>query len=176
MQAVTVACVVGTIFSGPLRAEPAASGAVPLRPPIAERVRNDVAIIPVPPRPLPPAIHPYPETADVGKETAGEWTCTGAVDKVTIKLALDDAWIQWTIVGGAGTTIQYRTYDGIAKQWTMLELTSSGKSRTLTTLGMTSSSDETWTWMQGDHRELELFMYGKKSSHDRLALSGERKH
>ena len=169
MQKVIVlglACaVLSTAVADPLR--PAGAGPAPHRPPIAERVRGDIAIVPTPPRPAPPVPHPYPETATIGKQTAGTWTCTGAVANVTIKLALDNAWIQWTIVGAAGTTVQYRTYDGIAKQWTMLELTSSGKSRTLTSLGLEKDG---WTWTLDDHRELESF------TKDTLALSGERRH
>ena len=122
-----------------------------------------------PPVRRPPQPRPDPKTAAVAKETAGSWTCTGAVDKVTIAAAQDGAWIQWTIVGGAGTTVQYRTYDGTAKQWSMIELTSSGKHRTLTSLGPAKDPKDLWTWTLDDHRELETF------TKTTLELTGERR-
>lgn len=152
MQKVIVLAALG--LAGTAHAEP------------AQMERADVVALPPKPRPPAPPPRPAAEIATVGKQLAGTWTCTGAVDKVTIQLALDDAWIRWTITGGAGTTLSFRTYDAIAKQWTMFELTSSGKHRTTTSLGEDKGE---WTWTLDTQREHEK-LDGKT-----LELWGERK-
>ena len=51
----------------------------------------------------------------------------------------------------------------------MIELTSSGKSRTLPSLGADAKDHDLWTWTLDDHREPETF------TKDQRERSGERR-
>jgi len=135
--------------------EPAASrrappsGGAPLMP-------RQPPIEPVPPPPPAPPVQP-PEIAAVGKTLAGTWTCKGSkprgdgssasmVAKLTIKLDLDGAWVQASFVesgaGGAKLT-SYRTFDPVAKQWTLVQVTNAGGHAVSTSAGETGGA---WTW------------------------------
>jgi hypothetical protein len=135
----------------------------------ANPMHTDEVFVPERPRPPPPPPPPKPaaEIAATGKLVAGAWKCTGAVDKLDITVALDNAWIEWRVTGGAGTTLQFRTFDKTAKQWTMLELTSVSAHHEASSLGDDKGS---WTWAVGDdHREHETL------AKDKIELWGERR-
>src|SRR5439155_25023316 len=116
---------------------------------------------------------PAREIATTGELVGGAWTCTGAVAKLDITVAVDNAWIQWRVTGAAGTTLQFRTYDKTAKQWTMIELTSVTSHHDASSLGPAGSGADdkgSWTWAVGDdHREHETL------AKDKIELWGERR-
>jgi hypothetical protein len=146
------------------------AAADPLRPDPAEDIPSQGFVARGPARPPAPPPTPAPEMANLGKPIAGTWKCTGAVAKLEIKVALDNAWIEWRVTGGAGTTLQFRTFDKVAKQWTMLELTSATQHHEATSLGPEGETMSRWTWQVGDdHREHEDI------SKDQIALWGERR-
>jgi hypothetical protein len=113
-----------------------------------------------PPPPPPPAVPaPAPEIAKLGKLLAGTYKCKGVTMRgdgsstpiqatITIKLDLDNAWIQTSLVEDGKTTgalkwTEYRTFDPIAKQWTRIQLASSSGHVVATSLG---EKDGKWTW------------------------------
>lgn len=111
-----------------------------------------------PRRPMPPTpvAKPAPEIAKVGKDSAGTWTCKGNASRgngssapltatVTVKLDLDNAWIATTLVEKAGPLkwTEYRTYDGVAKQWTKLQMANTSGYMVSTSLGEAGGK---WTW------------------------------
>jgi len=113
-----------------------------------------------PRRPMPPPIKPMtrpaPEIAAAGKDAAGTWTCKGNTQRgdgssapltatVTVKLDLDNAWIATTLVEKTGPLkwTEYRTYDGVAKQWTKLQMANTSGYVVSTSLGEQGGS---WTW------------------------------
>lgn len=161
MQAVTAAAVIATLATIANAEAPAAD---PLRPD-----SHSTSAGPRLRKPLPPPPKPAKDIAVVGETLAGSWTCTGAVTKLDITVALDNAWIDWRVTGGAGTTLSFRTFDGVAKQWTMIELTSATTHREAASLG--ADAKGIWTWQIDDaHREHEQLVDPKK-----LELWGERR-
>ena len=130
-------------------------------PPNAGAVAPVMRPPPRPPRP-PAAPKPAPEIAALGKKLAGTYACKGTISRgdgssralratVTIKLALDNAWIQTDMVEAkvpdpstaAVSFSEYATYDPVAKQWTRIQLASTTGHVQSTTLG---EKDGTWTW------------------------------
>jgi hypothetical protein len=98
-----------------------------------------------------------PEIAKLGKQIAGTYKCKGVSLRgdgssqplqatVTIKLDLDNAWIQTSLVedGRSGIKfVEYRTFDPTAKQWTRIQMASSMGHMISTSLG---EADGKWTW------------------------------
>ncbi len=132
-------------LADPLRPEPPASG-------------EPAGILAQPPasRPAPPPTPPVaPEIGKLGKQIAGTYKCKGVALRadgsstpltgtVTAKLDLDNAWIQTSLVEDNGIKmVEYRTYDGVAKQWTRLQMASTTAHVVSTSLGEQNGK---WTW------------------------------
>jgi hypothetical protein len=135
--------------------------AEPVATPPSQGARQMPSASSPPPRPrLPtptPPPPPAPEVAKLGKDVAGAYTCKGnahnrdgsstpLVAKLTIKLELDNAWIATSLVEKAGTGgkfFDYRTYDGVGKQWTRIQLTNASTHVMSTSLG---EKDGKWMW------------------------------
>jgi hypothetical protein len=110
-----------------------------------------------PPPPPPQPAKPPAEIATLGKLLAGTWQCKGntqrgdgssapIVSTVTVKLDLEDAWIQMTLAEVASHTTkftEYRTYDATAKQWTRIQMNNTTGHLISTSLG---EKDGKWTW------------------------------
>ena len=149
---------------------------------IADRVATPAASAPqiqVPPtRPKPPQpfAHPAPETAQLGKRLAGTYRCKGVVlggdgssvprqAKLMIELALDDGWIAARFVDARGPRVdEFRTFDGVAKQWTRIQLASTSAHVMTTSLGEQNGA---WTW-----EGVELSPAGTTSVRDHEQITG----
>jgi len=138
---------------------------------------------PPPPTPARPPV----EIATLGKQVLGTYTCKGNTQRgdgsstplvatVTVKLDLDDAWIQTTMVEtgkpGGLKFVEYRTFDATAKQWTRVQLVNNTSHVTSTSLG---EKDGKWTWT-GDSVSpsgtLQLHDYEQRDAKE-LKLWGE---
>jgi hypothetical protein len=117
---------------------------------------GEANIAPRRPTPPTPVAKPAPEIAKVGKDSAGTWICKGNASRgngssapqtttLTVKLDLDNAWIATTLVEKAGPLkwTEYRTYDGVAKQWTKLQMANTSGYVVATSLGEQGGK---WTW------------------------------
>ncbi len=124
----------------------------------APRQQMEVVAVhrPPPPPPLPPK--PPADIATRGKQLAGSYTCKGNTQRgdgssapltatVTVKMDLDDAWIQTTMVETTKANglrfVEYRSYDATAKLWTRIQLVNNTTHVTSTSLG---EKDGKWTW------------------------------
>ena len=122
-------------------------------PPMQERAVR----APGPRRPMPPT-NPVqvasPEVAKLGKQMAGTYKCKGVQlvgdgsstpfeATVTIKMDLDDAWIQATLASAQVKWTEYRTFDAVAKQWTRIQVASNAAHTVMTSLG---EQNGTWNW------------------------------
>lgn len=151
--------------------EPAAPPPLPQPPQLVQRR---------PPQP-PPA-----EIAALAKQLAGAYACKGVqlatdgsssplVAKLSVKLALDGAWIVSSLVETKAGGIQlddYRTYDGVAKQWTRIQLASTTGHAISTSLGERAGM---WTWegtSTSPHDTLQLRDYEQLADRQ-IKLSGE---
>jgi hypothetical protein len=143
---------------------------------------------PLPPGPqLPRAPRPPPaEIAELAKQLAGNYACKGVqlatdgsssplVAKLSVKLALDGAWIEGSLVetkAGGIKLDDYRTYDGVAKQWTRVQLASTTGHAISTSLGERGGM---WTWegtSTSPHDTLQLRDY-EQASDRQIKLWGE---
>lgn len=122
---------------------------------------GEIAVVPepVPPPPFPPpGADPAPELALLAKQLAGTWTCTGSyrgsdgkahaiAGTTKISLELGGAWLHLAVVttanGRTTKLAEYRTFDGVAKQWTRVVLANDASHAIATSLG---EVDGTWTW------------------------------
>jgi hypothetical protein len=109
---------------------------------------------PQPPRPPQP---PPAEIGELAKQLVGAYACKGVqlamdgsssplVAKLAVKLALDGAWIESSLVetkAGGIKLDDYRTYDGVAKQWTRIQLASTTGHAISSSLGERGGI---WTW------------------------------
>jgi hypothetical protein len=110
--------------------------------------------MPLPPQPPKPA----PEIAKLGKDSAGAYKCKGVQLRrdgsstpmqatLTIELALDGAWVQASLAETGKPNplkfVQYTTYDGVAKQWTRIQLASTSGYVVSTSPGEKSGQ---WSW------------------------------
>jgi hypothetical protein len=100
---------------------------------------------------------PAPDVAKLGTQMAGAYKCKGVQlvgdgsstplqASVTIKLDLDNAWVAATLAedkAGGVKFSDFRTYDGVAKQWTRIQLTSASAHVISTSLG---EKDGKWIW------------------------------
>ena len=163
---IALALVVG--FAGLAAAQnaepPASAGAPAMRrpaphvaPPRGGEQQADLEMVPSRPVPQPPPIVVAPEIAQRGKQLAGAYTCKGVElkgdgsstpleAKITIKLALGNAWIVTSMaetkVGGMKFE-EYRTYDATAKQWTRIQMASTSAHVVATSLGEKAG---VWAW------------------------------
>jgi hypothetical protein len=148
---------------------------------------------PAAPPPLPPGLQlrrpPQPPPAEVGelaKQLVGAYACKGVqlatdgsssplVAKLAVKLALDGAWIESSLVetkAGGIKLDDYRTYDGVAKQWTRIQLASTTGHAISTSLGERGGM---WTWegtSTSPHDTLQLRDYEQLGDRQ-IKLSGE---
>lgn len=102
-----------------------------------------------------PPPKPAPEIATQAKVLAGTWTCKGvklkgdgssspSTSTLTAKLDLDGGWISLAMIEkGGGKFAEYRSFDGVSKQWTRIQMASTSGYTTTTTLG---ERDGKWTW------------------------------
>ncbi len=92
--------------------------------------------------------------AQLAKQVGGMYSCKGVTlngdgsstplaAKLTVKLALDTAWIAVTFAAKDYAFEDYRTYDATAKQWTRIQLVSTSAHVISTTLGEKAG---TWMW------------------------------
>jgi hypothetical protein len=152
-----VASMIVTAIAVPATANPPAPDKADRKAPPAPAASAGAPRTPSPP-PAPPAhAAPPPEVAALGKDLAGAWTCKGVALRengssqplqasVTIKLDLDDAWLVTTLVekGGSLKFIEYRSYDGVAKEWTRVQLVNTA-GRVLSTSPGEKGGKWTWT-------------------------------
>ena len=129
----------------------------PAPDPVAGRAAPMVMPPPPPPLPPPAPVKPPAEIAALAKQVAGSYACKGVTfvgngastplaAKLSIKLALGDAWLEASLVetGAGGISFDdYRTFDAVSQQWTRLQLASTTGHVTWTSLGDKSGS---WTW------------------------------
>ena len=104
-----------------------------------------------------PMISAPPEVAALGAKLVGSYTCKGVffigngasrpvTAKLSYKLAMSGAWLVESFAETRATGLQiddYRTFDGIAKQWHRFAMTSTTGYTTYTSLG---DSGGTWNW------------------------------
>ena len=102
----------------------------------AEMMVIDDRPVPAPKFPAPPA-GPPPQVAVLAKQLAGARPCGAGT--ATASIALAGAWLQIT----TPSSLELRTYDVVAKQWTRVVLGGDGTHRTQTSLGDVRG---TWTW------------------------------
>lgn len=109
---------------------------------------------PRPMRPIKPP--PPPAPGDIvarGKQLSGAYTCKGTrlvgdgsskplQAKLAIKLDVENAWIAATWTGDV-KMVDYRTFDGTAKQWTRFLLVGDASHQTLTSTGEKNGE---WLW------------------------------
>ena len=107
------------------------------------------------PMPIPPPPPPVPsDLGKLGKTIAGTYACKGnrmtptgqslpLKSSVVVKLDLSDAWISEAWTEGASKSVDYRTFDGVAKQWTQFELFADGSHAQVTSLGEKAGE---WLW------------------------------
>lgn len=138
-----------TPVPAPQPPDPAGSRAAPMARHVAPNPQID------PPPPPPPKAPP--EVAALAKQVAGTYACKGVTfvgngastplaAKLSIKLALGNAWLEASLVetqAGGISFDDYRTFDDVSQQWTRLQLASSTGHVAWTSLGDKSG---TWTW------------------------------
>jgi hypothetical protein len=89
----------------------------------------------------PPAVPtPAPEIVQLGRGIAGTYDC--GTDHLTVAVELDNAWIAFRF----DHAVEYRTYDGVAKQWTRVRIEAAGY-HSATSLG---EADGKWSWSSGE--------------------------
>jgi hypothetical protein len=114
-------------------------------------------VAPMPmPRPMPvPQPPPVPaDIAKLGKAIGGTYACKGnrmtptgqstpLKSSLVVKLDLSDAWIAATWTEGATKFVDYRTFDGVAKQWTRFQMFGDGSHAQVMSLGEKAGE---WLW------------------------------
>jgi hypothetical protein len=128
-------------------------------PALAEMVVIEPAQ-PPPKFPQPPP-GPPPQVAKLSQQLAGTWKCKGSyrdetgvtralASTTTIALRLDGAWLELATATRVGETttrsIEYRSFDVVAKQWTRVVLASDMRHVVQTSVGEVNG---TWTWTGG---------------------------
>ena len=102
--------------------------------------KAEMMIVETPPPPKFPApqLGPPPQVMALGKQLAGTWTCSSG-ETATIAIDVAGGWLRIA----TAESIELRTFDVVARQWTRVVMTAAGGYRTETSLG---EQKGTWSW------------------------------